>query len=161
MFKKKEKENDGLFKSVVLAYTILAMHILLIAGLALLVLFFRGLVNYMLWIFIGGTIILVASAVYFYRRMKAQGRTLRDILNSSTFQDRAVEVSVLGGLATLKIGKPDYRPAIEVGPTRTIPQLEDPDTAHIRELKELAHLRESDLITEEEYDQAKKKLLKI
>lgn len=157
---RQKKESDGLFKSVILAYTILALHVLLIAGLGLLVLFFRGFVNYMLWIFIGGTVALIASAIYFYRRMKTEGRTLRDILNSSTFQDRSVEVSVLGGLATLKIGKPDYPPALEAGNSKPIPQLEDPETAQIRELKELAHLLESDLITQEEYDQAKKKLFK-
>lgn len=157
---KKRKESDGLFKSVILAYTILALHVLLIAGLALLVIFFRGIVNYMLWVFIGGSAILLASAIYFYRRMKAEGRTLRDVLKSSMFQDRSVEVSVLGGLATLKVGKPDFPTAIEAGSSKSIPQLEDPKTAHIRELKELAHLLESNLITQEEYAQAKKKLLK-
>ncbi len=159
MFKKK-KESDGLLKSVILAYTILTLHVLVIAGLGLLVLFFRGIVNYMLWIIIGGTLILLAFAIYFYRRMKAEGRTLREILKSSTFGDRAVEVSVLGGLATLKIGKPNYPPALEAGPSHTMPQLEDPETARIRELKELAHLLETKLITKEEYDQAKKDLFK-
>lgn len=159
MFRNK-KESDGLFKSVILAYTILALHVLMIAGLGLLVLFFRGFVNYMLWIFIGGTVILLASAIYFYRRMKNEGRTLRDMLNSSVFQNRAVEVSVLGGLATLKVGKPDYPPAIEAGPSSPTHQLEDPETVRLRELKELVHLLESNLITQEEYDQAKKKLFK-
>ncbi|MGD9211892.1 MAG: SHOCT domain-containing protein [Desulfobacteraceae bacterium] len=157
---KKQKESDGLFKSVILAYTILALHVLLIAGLALLVLFFRGIVNYMLWIFLGGTAILVISAFCFYRRMKAKGRTLSEALRSSMFQDREVEVSVLGGLATLKIGRPDFPPALEAGSSHSVPQLEDPESVRIRELKELAHLLESNLITQEEYNQAKKKLFK-
>ncbi|WP_054690371.1 hypothetical protein [Desulfosarcina cetonica] len=50
----KRKEGDGLVKSVMLAYLILALHLLLIAGIAILVLFFRGVVNYMLWIVLGG-----------------------------------------------------------------------------------------------------------
>lgn len=159
MFKKKKNEYNGLFKSVVLAYIILVMHVFLIAGLALLVLFFGGIVDYMLWIFIGGIIILMVSIIYFYMRMKAQGRMLKDILNSSMFQDRTVEVSVLGGLATLKIGRPGYPPVIEAGSSHSISQLEDADAARIRELKELAHLLKSNLITQEEYDQAKKRLL--
>jgi len=159
MFKKK-KANNGLFKSVVLAYTILVMHLFLIAGLALLVLFLGGIVHYMLWIFIGGTITLMASTIYFYRRMKTQGRILKDILDSSMFQDRAVEVSMLGGLATLKIGKPGYPPAIEARSTHSMSQLEDADATRIRELKELVHLLKSNLITQEEYNQAKKRLFK-
>ena len=157
---KKKKESDGLLKSVILAYTILTLHVLVIAGLGLLVLFFRGIVHYMLWIILGGTLILLAFVVYFYRRMKAEGRTLREILKSSTFGDRAVEVSVLGGLATLKIGKPNYPPALEMESSHTIPRLEDTETARIRELKELAHLLENKLITKDEYDQAKKELFR-
>lgn len=159
MFKKK-KESDGLLKSVILAYTILTLHVLVIAGLGLLVIFFRGIVHYMLWIILGGTLIVLFFFIYFYRRMKAEGRTLQEILRSSTFSGRAVEVSVFGGLATLKVGKPVYPPALEAGESHSLPQLEDPETMRIRELKELAHLLEKNLITKEEYDLAKKKLFK-
>jgi hypothetical protein len=61
----KNKENDGLVKSVLLAYFILALHVLLIAGMAVLVLFFRGVVNYMLWIVLGGIAVVGLSAFFF------------------------------------------------------------------------------------------------
>ena len=48
------KQNDGVFKSVLMAYSVLVLHVLLIAGLGLLVLFFRGVIQYMIWIFLGG-----------------------------------------------------------------------------------------------------------
>jgi hypothetical protein len=159
MSKKRNNAYNGLFKSVVLAYTILIMHLFLIAGLALLVIFLGGIVNYMLWIFIGGIIILISSTAYFYWRMKAQGRIIKEILNSSMFQDRTVEINMLGGLATLKIERPGHLPAIEAEPPHPISRLEDADAACIRELKELAHLLKRNLITQKEYNQAKKRLL--
>jgi hypothetical protein len=97
----KKKEGDGLVKSVLLAYFILALHVLLIAGMAILVLFFRGMVNYMLWIFLGGIVLIGLSAFYFIRRMRAEGKSLREMLRNPMFNGRSVEVSLLGGMATV------------------------------------------------------------
>jgi hypothetical protein len=157
MFKGK-KDGDGLFKSVFLAYMILALHVLLFAGLALLVLFLRGIVQYMIWIFLGGSALVLASAYIFYKRMKAEGKNLRDMLKSPLLRGRAVEISLLGGLASFKLGQPSIPPALESSADQRVAQLEGPDTIHIRELTELARLLENDLITREEYNRAKAKL---
>ena len=153
------KDKDGVFKSVLLAYLILALHVVLIAGLGLLVLFFRGFVQYMLWIFLAGASIIVYSGYRFWRRMKTEGKTLAEMLNNPVFRGRSVEVNLLGGIASFKLGAPDSRCAL---PDDTPPpprQLEDPETARIRELGELARLLEKDLITADEYRQAKRRLL--
>lgn len=156
----KKKEGDGLFKSVLLAYAVLALHVLLVACLGVLVIFFRGIVNYMFWVFLGGTGLILLSAYLFYRRMKREGKNLRDILHSPPYQGRSMEVSLLGGIATIKLGKPDPGMMIEAGTGSPTRQLEDPDAARVRELMELARLRESDLITLEEYNTAKERLFK-
>ena len=150
------EENKGMFKGVFVAYFILILHVLLLAGLGLLILFFRGVVNYMLWIFLIGGAIIFFSAYRFYRKMKREGKNLRDMMNSPVFRGREVEVSLLGGLASLKVGKPEHD-LIEYRPDE-IRRLEDPESVRMRELNELVRLLESDLITREEYDQAKKGL---
>jgi len=159
----KKKEGDGLFKSVLLAYLILALHVLLIAGMAILVLFFRGVVNYMLWIFIGGIVLVSFSLFYFFRRMRAEGRSLQEMLKNPMFNGRSVEVSLLGGMATVKLGQSvDRLPALESNSTIDLPQLEDPATVRnreISELSELARLLEKDLITIDEFNKAKRRLL--
>ena len=99
-----KNRGEGLFKSVMLAYFVLVLHILLIVGLGLLVIFFRGIVQYMIWVFLFGFIAILGSFYYFYRRMKAEGRSLREMLRSPLFLDRPVEVSLLGGLASFKVG---------------------------------------------------------
>ena len=145
-------------KSVLMAYLVLVLHVLLIAGLGLLILFFRGIVNYMIWIVIGGTLIIIFSAWRFYMRMKKEGKTLRDILRSPVFEGREVEVSLLGGLASLKVGKPGHPPLEDF--SSNVKQLEDPEAVRLRELNELVRLFENNLITLEEYNQAKKQIFK-
>ena len=158
----KNKDGDGLVKSVLLAYFILALHVLLIAGIAILVIFFRGMVNYMLWIFLGGIALIGFSAFYFVRRMRAEGRSLREMLNNPMFNGRSVEVSLLGGMATVKLGQSSLPPAIGHDAAVDIPRLEDPDAfrnREVSELTELARLLEKDLITVDEFNKAKRQLL--
>lgn len=150
------KENNGVIKSVFIAYFILLLHILLLAGLGVLILFFRGFVNYMLWIFLAGTGVILYSAFRFYRKMKKEGKTLKEMMNSPLFRGREVEISLLGGLASLKVGKPRH-PMLEDYHSE-IKQIEDPETVRLKELNELVRLFENDLITLEEYNQAKKQI---
>jgi hypothetical protein len=161
MFKrnKAKKESDGLLKSVLMAYLVLALHVLVIAMICILVIFFRGIVNYMPWVFLAVTLLILGSGYYFYRRMRAEGKNLREILRSPLFEGRSVEVSFLGGFASIRLNQPGdtLPPAIEA--TARPLQLEDPETQRIRQLTELAKLLEKDLITREEYDSAKHQLL--
>jgi len=150
------KDNNSVIKSVFIAYFILLLHILLLAGLGVLILFFRGIVNYMLWIFLVGTGIIIFSAYRFYRKMKKEGKTLREMMNSPLFRGREVEISLLGGLASLKVGKP--RHLLLENYHGEIKQLEDPDSVRFKELNELVRLFENNLITLEEYNQAKKQI---
>jgi len=158
--KPKASKDEGLFKSVMLAYMVLVLHVLLMVLLGLMVIFFRGVVQYMLWIFIAGTLVIIISAAYFYRRMKAEGKTLKQMLSSPMLKGRPVEVSFLGGLASFRVGAPGNMQQLESRTADPSRQLEDPETARIRELTELARMLEKDLITREEYNQAKKTLLK-
>jgi len=161
MFSKK-KESDGVIKSVFIAYAILALHILLIAGIATLVLFFRGVVDYMLWILVGGLVLIVISAVYFFKRMRAEGKSLGEMLKNPMFNGRSVEVSLFGGMATLKLGQPNQPLAIGHDMSIDIPKLEAPGISphhDVTELAELARLLEKDLITIEEFNKAKRILL--
>jgi hypothetical protein len=161
MFKrqKPKKESDGLLKSVLMAYLVLALHVLVIAMICILVIFFRGIVNYMLWIFLAITLLILGSGYYFYRRMRAEGKNLREMMRSPLFAGRSVEVSFMGGFASIKLNQQgDHLPVLDAPPATL--QLEDPETQRIRQLTELARLLEKDLISREEYDTAKQQLLK-
>ena len=140
-------------------YSILLLHVSVIALLGVLVLFFRGIVNYMLWIFLFGSGGITVSAYLFYRRLKREGKSLREMLNTPVFNGRPVEVSVLGGLASFRLGGRPGFPMLGSDYPGPNHQLEDPDAVRLRELVELGRMFEHNLITFEEFNQAKKKLL--
>jgi len=143
-----------------MAYFILVLHVLLIAGLLLIVIFFRGVVNYMMWIFLAGAAVIIASGYYFYRRMKTEGKTLKEMLRLPLLTGRTVEVSVLGGLASFKIGRDADVRALDGNPQNQSLQLEDPETIRVKELSELVRMLENDLITLDEYNKIKHQIIK-
>lgn len=155
-----QKQSSGLFSGVFMAYFILLLHVLLLVLLGCLVLFFRGFVQYMLWIFLGGATLLGYSGYRIIRKMREENKNLRDMLALPMFNGRDVEVSLLGGLASLKVGNSGTRelPMITAEPEKR-QQLGNFSNDCVRELSELAHLYENRLITLEEFNQAKHRLL--
>ncbi len=154
---KKNKEGEGLFKGVWMAYSILSLHVLLAAILGCLVLFFSGIVQYMMWIFLIGSGMIAFSGYRFYKRMGEEKKSLEEMLDSPLLRGKTLEISFLGGLASLKIGMPsgNLLTPTQGTPVYQPPRLEDPASSRIRELSELARLYENNLITSYEYNQTK------
>lgn len=157
---KKKKQEDQHFKTVLMAHFILVLHLLLIVCMIFLVLFFRGVVLYMAWIFLGGLAVIIASGYHFFRRAKKERTTLREILTSSRYQGRPIEINFLGGLASFKIGGSDKLLIPDRDPPGQLRQLEDPDSVRMREISELVHMLENNLITLDEYNKIKEQILK-
>jgi hypothetical protein len=159
-----DKESGELFKAILLAHLILFLHLLLIACLGFLVIFFYGISQYMLWIFLGASILLAVCGFLFYRRIRTRGsQTFKDIQRSTIWGGRSFEVRILGGLASLKFGRPANSLPIENTAAETYDpghQLEDPETIRIRELTGLANMLEKNLITFEEFSRVKHQILK-
>lgn len=174
----KKKDKDGIIKSVFVAHFILVLHILVIASIGFLVLFFRGIVIYMPWIFLGGTAAIAASCYLVYNKMKKEGKSVKEMLSLPVFKDRTVEVSLLGGLASLKVGTPigsqtDEIKTIDAEIINHPRRLEEPlvdlggnsgkdsqgdSSINVKELTELVRLLDNNLITSEEYNKAKEKI---
>lgn len=158
-----KEEKAGVFKGVMAAYLILILHAVFIALLGCLVLFFRGMVEYMLWIFIAGTALITFSGYRVYRRMKKEQKNFSELLQLPMMNGRSIEVSFLGGIASVKIENPGTKAVPVSSLTYDAPdvtmQLEAPGTSRVRELTELAGLFEKHLITLEEYETSKKQIL--
>jgi hypothetical protein len=159
MDSKIQKNNDGLFKSIFLAHLILFLHLFLFAALGLMVVFLSGMMQYMFWVLLGGMSLVGLSAYLFFRRLRKEGRSLGEALRSPLFHGRAVEVSLLGGMATLKLDKPHTDDILELENQSPALQLEDPESIRIKEISVLAQLLEKELITLDEFTKAKQRLL--
>ena len=159
MFSKKNKSSDGIFKSILFAHLILFLHLLLFAALGLVVVFLSGMMQYMYWILLAGMATIGLCAYWLYRRLRKEGKTLGEMLRSPLFQGRQVEVSLLGGMATLKLDQSKSQKAIDATQSRAPLQLEDPETDRIRQINALAQLLEKELISRDEFNKAKQRLL--
>jgi hypothetical protein len=150
-----EKPGAELFRGVMLAHLILGLHLALVALIGVVVIFFGGIARYWLWILLGGLALVGGSGYVFYRRLKAQGRNvLRDLKGVSVPAGASLEVSFMGGLASVRFARPG-QPGPQALPPSSTPLLEDPETQRVRELGSLAQMYEKKLITREEFDRAK------
>jgi ABC-type multidrug transport system fused ATPase/permease subunit len=157
----KNSNNESLFKSVMLAHLILALHLLLLGILVVLIFFFGWLVTHLFWIILG--ILLISGLVSYlvFRRLRREGRSLREALRSPMFEGRSVEIDLFGGMASFRLGPPSGPKALEYGNKNQLLSLEDPELTRMREISELAELLEKKLITPEEFAAAKRKILGI
>jgi len=154
-----KKERTPVASGIFLGYFVLILHLLLIVGVGVAVVFLRGLVAYMEWILAGGLLLILFSGYYFYRRLRKNGQQIQEILKDPAFRGQNVEVSFLGGMASLRIGRDANAPPLGAIPGPVIQQIEDPETMRRRELSRLADLFEKELITREEFQQLKDELL--
>lgn len=158
----KKTEKEGLFRSLLTAHIIVLLHILILAAVGLTVVLFKGVYDYLPWIMGGIGILILLVAWFLYRHMRSGTEEIHNILSMPQFQDRSVEVKLIGGLASFKINAP------KEGIIDTAHQLSDRTGSILLEEKTaqaedqfytLKILHEKDLITKEEYDKAKQTLI--
>jgi len=157
--KTKDRESS-ITGGVLLAYSIIILHALIVAFLFMLIIFFQGIIHYMLWIVIGAIGLTFFSGWYFLRRLKKNSQKLKDIFNDPAFSGRTIEIAFLGGAAVLKMNTPGDQPiALGYESTKALPQSNGSPTNIMDDLKHLADLLEKQLISQEEFTRLKEKIL--
>ena len=157
------KDKDGLLKSIFTAYFILLLHVFLLAGVGLTVVLFKGVYHYLPYIMALIGILVLGIAWIFYRKMRENSSNIRDMLSTPQFQDRTVEVRLMGGLASFKIKAKeknnlliDYTTDLSHGKTHFIESSLDKTK---RKMLELDILYEKDLITQTEFETARQNII--
>nr|WP_319493442.1 SHOCT domain-containing protein [uncultured Desulfobacter sp.] len=158
----RKKDKDGVFKNIFVAYFILLLHVFLLAGIGLSVVLFKGVYHYLPWIMAGIAILVLAIAWIIYARMRATSSSLSQVLGTPEFQDRAVEIRLLGGLATFEI-KAKEQPLLPnhtgLSSYSNAQLIESAEDRAERKLLELNALYEKDLITEKEFEKARRSII--
>ena len=152
-----QQSEHTIYKNILAAFLILLIHVLLVGGIGVLILFFYGIVNHLIWVILGISCISGGGA-WLYHRLKSDVKAIRNITGES-LKGRTIEASFLGGVANFKIsdsGSAGDRRQITSTRTR---QLSAPDADAMDSLADLARLYEKNLISRDEYERAKKKIL--
>ena len=157
------KDKEGLFKSIFTAYFILLLHVFLLAGVGLTVVLFKGVYHYLPWVMAGIGVLVLLMALLIYRRMRETSSSLQEVLGTPEFQDRAVEVRLLGGLASFNIKAKENQTALLPEHTKAdFPEarlIEDAVSRAQRKMLELNTLYEKNLITREEFEAARQTII--
>lgn len=163
----RKKDKDGLFKNIFVAYFILLLHVFLLAGIGLTVVLFKGVYHYLPWILAGIAVFVLTVAWIIYRRMRTTSDSLSQVLGMPEFKDRAVEVKLLGGFASFEIKAkqqsgnllPEQTGApLDHDRAQTM-YIEDAVARTERKMLELNTLYEKNLITREEFEQARQTII--
>ncbi|MCA1795369.1 MAG: SHOCT domain-containing protein [Desulfobacteraceae bacterium] len=161
--KLKKSDKEGLFKNIFIGYFILLLHVFLLAGIAIFVVFIKGVFSYLPWIMGGAALLLLFIGWLLYRRMQKSSSQISDMLSNAHMQDRNIEVSLLGGLAAFKINARqntdlllDNRGSETDSNTRLIET--ESDRAE-RKMFQLDDMLEKGLITKEEFEKARQTII--
>lgn len=155
-----DEQNKTIFSGVMLGYLVLLLHILLMVGLGITVIVIKGIYDFRWLILLAGFALLGGSGYYFYRYFKEHKQKIGDLMTSPAFTDRTFEISLMGGMATMKLGhKDDNVRLIQTDNVTELKQLESPKSNQIKELSELTRMLDDELITREEFLQLKKEIL--
>ena len=157
-----ESKKNPLLSGVMAGYMILLAHLLLIIILATAVVFIQTLAEYIEYVLAGGLLLIIGSAAFFYRLLKQNGKQILNTLKNPAFQGQNIEISLLGGLASVSINNPGKSSQLMVeNQTTTIQSLPEPQSSSPQnELLRLSDLFDRDLISKEEFLQLKNDILR-
>ena len=160
----REKQWGEITKSFFFSYLvltlILVLNIVLFFVVGIIIIFFKGVLDYIVWILILGAILTGIFCYFLWKKMKESGQTLREMMGDPLLRGRDLEVNLLGGFFSVKIGRPTSPLSIEDLPSSKPKQLEVPQISRARDLTHLASLLEKNLITREEFIRAKEALMR-
>ena len=155
-----DEQNKSVFNGVIIGYLVLLLHVLLIIGLGITVVVVKGIYDFRWLIIIAGIALIGGSGYYFYRYFKAHKQKIHDLMSNPAFNDRTLEISFMGGMATMKLGpKDDNIQLIQAHSETEIKQLESPESTQLKELTKLNQMLNDELITREEFLHLKKKII--
>jgi len=147
-------KKKPLLSGIMAGYMILLIHLVLVIFLATAVVFIQGLSEYIEYILGGGVLLIIASGAFFYRLLKQNGKQILNTLQNPSFPGQNIEVSLLGGLASISIKSPEKNdqlmlenPAAEL---KAIPEL-PPAASPRNELLRLSELYDRGLINKDEF----------
>ena len=157
-----KKEKEGLFRSIFIAHIILLLHIVLLAIAGVTVVLFRGVYHYLPWIMGAIGILVILTAIFFYRRMRTGASDIKSILSMPEFRDRSIQIKLMGGLASVKVDAPksgafpiDHQ--LPGGPPMA--QIEEKTQSIEAQIVALTDLYEKNLITKDAFLKAKQELI--
>ncbi|MCD6269358.1 MAG: SHOCT domain-containing protein [Deltaproteobacteria bacterium] len=158
-----EGKKNSILNGVMAGYLILLIHLLLVIFLATAVIFIQALSEYIEYIMGGGVILIIGSGAFFYHLLKQNGKQILNTLRNPPFPGQNIEVSLLGGLASISINSQNQGQQAmldnHITTLNALPEYSS-DTSPSTELLRLSDLYDRGLISRDDFNKLKDSLLK-
>ncbi|MCP4670084.1 MAG: SHOCT domain-containing protein [Desulfobacula sp.] len=155
----KNLNKSGLFKSIFTAYCILLLHVVLLAGIGVTIILFKGLYQYLPWVMGGIALLVMAISGFLYQRMKNSSAQIKDILAMPQFHGRTVEIKLLGGIASFKIAPDTHKQTLIDNNSSNTLMIENDINKTEQQILRLTTLFKKDIISKKEFDKAKQDII--
>jgi hypothetical protein len=124
--KKWWSEDATLDRGVYYLYLIIGLQVLFVLALMGIIMFIGKVISTPAWVFLFIFAVSVLSIVYLYRKAKRQFMKLRDSFSRS---DKNYEISLMGGMLTMRIEQPNNSKLLEAPPSVEVEQIIDAETS--------------------------------
>ncbi len=157
-----EGKKNSILNGVMAGYLILLIHLLLVIILATAVIFIQALSEYIEYIMGAGVLLIIGSGAFFYHLLKQNGKQILNTLRNPPFPGQNIEVSLLGGLASISINSQNQNQQTmldnHITTLNALPEYSS-DTSPSNELLRLSDLYDRGLISRDDFNKLKDSLL--
>lgn len=146
------QQDQSHSSGISLAFIILGLHVVLLLGVGAAVVLIKGIYDLRWALFALAAALIGLSAYVFYQRFKADRQQVSRMMRDPSLAGRDVEISLLGGMASVKMGQRDESPLL-LDATGPKPLLQ------IDELSKLKQMLDEGLLEFDEFQQLKREVL--
>jgi len=112
-----EKRDSTINQGIYYLYMIIGLQVMLVFGILGAIMFIGKVISTPAWVFLFIFLLFVSSLYYIYQKAKKQFRKLRDSFTQAGMSNRNYEISIMGGMLTMRIEQNPNAPKLLQAPT--------------------------------------------
>lgn len=137
---KPPKSESSIGTGIYYLYMIIGLQLLFVFGILGAIMFIGKVISTPGWVFIFIMVLFAGSLVYIYRKAKQQFRKLRESFVQAGMSDKNYEISLMGGMLTMRIEQNPNAPKLLQAPSAAAEPIIDAETIEPSPENKPAHL---------------------
>ncbi|MHC1729831.1 MAG: hypothetical protein AB9866_28155 [Syntrophobacteraceae bacterium] len=114
--KAQEKKESSIGQGIYYLYMIIGLQLLFVFGILGVIMFIGKVISTPGWVFLLIFLLFAGSLVYIYRKAKKKFRQLKESLNNADLSNKNYEISIMGGMLTMRIEQNPNAPKLLAAP---------------------------------------------
>ncbi|MEM5787719.1 MAG: hypothetical protein AAGU11_10395 [Syntrophobacteraceae bacterium] len=134
------KRGSSIQDGIYYLYMIIGLQVLLVFGILGSIMFIGKVIATPGWVFLFLFLLFVGSIYYIYRKAKRQFKKLRESFSQASMSDKNYEISIMGGMLTMRIEQNPNAPKLLQAPSEPREPIIDAETIDSSPDHKTAHL---------------------